>query len=178
VGKPIEINIGDRFGRWTVVSIEPPKRLRRAICLCECGVERSVEVHALRRGQSRSCGCLHRDIVRSHTINQTHGRSKDPIYAVWRMMLSRCNNPNSANWQHYGGRGITVCERWRSFENFIADMGEKPAGLSIDRIDNEGNYEPSNCRWATPKQQTANRRERRDTRERREESRNPFGLFL
>jgi hypothetical protein len=84
-------------------------------------------------------------------------RSRTPTYVSWASIAPRCGNPNHPAYPRYGGRGITVCERWASFENFLADMGERPAGLSLDRIDNNGNYEPGNCRWATPKEQSSNR---------------------
>ncbi|HDX9500141.1 TPA: AP2 domain-containing protein, partial [Bacillus thuringiensis] len=118
-------------------------------CLCDCGNERVVDGYSLSKGSSKSCGCN----------NIKHGMKHTPEYNIWGLMKSRCSNLNDSGWENYGARGITVCERWLDFSNFIEDMGERPSPEhSLDRIDVNGNYCKANCRWATHLEQAHNKR--------------------
>ena len=157
----LPVPVGERFTRWIVLAGAPSQKGKSIwLCRCACGVEKEVESNALRSGHSKSCGCWRSE--RSRLSKLTHGyagKEKHPLYNTWKGMRQRCLNPNHTEWKRYGEQGVKVCERWGEFPTFLADMGEKPApGYSIDRIDPDGDYEPGNCRWATPYEQTHNRR--------------------
>jgi len=154
---PLKIKVEEKYGRLTVLGFAFVKKRERCyLCVCDCGTLRIVSGRNLVAGRTRSCGCFQRD--RASAANLKHGYSETAVYEVWENMLQRCLNERHPNFRYYGGRGISVCYRWLTFENFLADMGDKPEGLEIDRIDNDGNYEPENCRWVDKPTQNRNRR--------------------
>lgn len=141
--------VGQRFGKWTALSWCDGAWL----CRCECGHQARVNGNKLRVGKSTCCVKCRR---------RTHGKSKhNATYQSWKHMRRRCLNPTDEDFKHYGGRGIKICPQWSSFSAFLTDMGEKPIGLTLDRRDNDGDYTPDNCRWATQKTQTRNQRRNR-----------------
>lgn len=160
----LRINLaGQKFGRLVALS---PERLGGCTawrCRCDCGKELIVRTDSLRSGASQSCRCWNAERVKQACTTHGHlvGGKKTATYRAWNDMLARCKNPNNKRYPNYGGRGIRACKRWEQFEHFLADMGERPQGLTLDRRNNNGNYTPSNCRWATRTEQNRNQRRNR-----------------
>lgn len=175
--RPLIDLAGRRFGRMTVIERHPINsgRMPRWRCQCDCGNESVVQGGHLRYGHVKSCGCARMENGRAHADNlvpggsKTHGLTNHRMFNLWCQMRARCYNPRHHAYENYGGRGITICDRWRlgegrnsGFECFLADMVERPEGKSLDRYpDPDGDYEHGNCRWATPKEQANNRRPRK-----------------
>ena len=159
---PVKQMEGSRYSRLLVIERSGSDNYGRAtwLCRCDCGASPVVAGYQMRSGKTRSCGCLQNEI-RDKRV-RTHGHSvggRSPTYNSWQSMKTRCTNSSNPDWEIYGGRGITACVEWReSFEQFLADMEVRPEGRTLDRIDSDGNYEPGNCRWATPAAQQLNRR--------------------
>lgn len=177
--RPVEC-MGDRYGHCVVIGDAEPVRessgrWRRCVSYrCDCGITGVTRLTSLRSGRAKSCGCLRRKPYSGTrplpTYNRTHGHSSrlegpTPTYRSWSGMIQRCTNPKRPFYRIYGARGIKVCERWLVFENFLADMGERPEGATLDRINPNGNYEPENCRWATTLEQANNTRRNRVVRD-------------
>lgn len=169
--KPIPDAVGRQYGRLTVVSFSHksvPYRRSIFLCRCQCGAMKTAEFAELNKGNIRSCGCLAQEMTA--TRSRRHGDAAEgkltPEYMVWSSMRQRCLNPRAKPYPNYGGRGIRICKRWDKFANFLADMGRRPIGprMTIERKNNNGNYTPSNCVWASYADQSRNRRSTRLTK--------------
>lgn len=154
--------IGERYGRLIVKRPAEGAEIRSYTmwyCICDCGGELLVANVSLSTGATKSCGCLGAEMARDRLI--THGKSRTPEYAAWRNMMSRCYDKTNIGYHNYGGRGIVVCDAWHEFEMFLSDMGVRPEGMSIDRINNNIGYSKSNCAWSNKEQQCSNTRRNR-----------------
>lgn len=160
---------GMRFGRLVAVSVAGTGKHGSALwnCRCDCGAYAVKTAMHLVRGCTKSCGCLRDELAGTHSLTHGHksGHAPSRTYVTWVSMISRCHGPNKDSYRYYGAAGIEVCDRWRkSFTDFLEDMGPRPDGMTIDRINGEENYRKENCRWATPSQQSVNKRQRQGTK--------------
>lgn len=162
INGPLKNLQGQRFGALVAVSYVRGSKCVRSfwVCQCDCGKQTTACTNQLLAGKSKSCGCkVGENISKARTVHGHTAGGNSRTYRIWANMVTRCHNPKASNWSHYGGRGIAVCSRWReSFSAFLADMGAAPDHLTLDRINPDGPYEPSNCRWSTMQEQAGNKR--------------------
>jgi hypothetical protein len=149
-----QIDVGTVSGKLTVTRVYRGEKFWMVEVACECGTIKQVAKNNFASGKTTTCGCG----VRGKPFEKVHGVGGTPAYNSWKKMMVRCYNPRDAHYHQYGGRGIVVCDRWQNAANFVADMGERDVGFSIERVDNNGNYEPSNCVWLPIRMQSKNRR--------------------
>lgn len=162
--KRIPLEVGKRVNRLIIIGEAALRKGRRHVLVrCDCGNETSMDMQNLLLGKAVSCGCFRAEV--NSALHKTHGHAggtdgvgRTSEYRIWSLMIQRCENPKNPAFDRYGGRGITVCKRWHQFVNFLEDMGRRPSDRSLDRKNNDGNYERRNCRWATRSEQMKNRR--------------------